>query len=603
MTKDDIQKKAINLVLEQKTQWEDATASVTEKVAFNMRNLIRQCRKNYWGVFDSPSDEETGKAKIWFPLTMETCEASGKNHQTDAKDINFKAKKEVRRMMNKVIKAYTLNSLKDNNFADLEDQANRQLDIDGTVVWKVQEGENGKPKITNVDLLNFYIDPTADSIQSTSAVIERVVMTPSEVKGMKDWINTDVSGQEGVERTGDDISTQTSKQKMVEVFIYEGLAPKYLMTGKDIDDEMVNLRIIISEKGGQKEKGEGLKGNVHLIEDLDKFKGKPIKSYEECWLTRVNGRWYGIGTAEKLLMIQLYMNIIGNTRKTKQEVASLGLFKIRDGSGITPQMLKRLPVNGAIKVAQMDDIENFVVNGATQQDYQDEEVAKSWAQRVTQTFEAVTGETMAATTTATVGAIQSRSGSSSFVGIKKAKGIWLERVLNNHYIPMLKKKITKGDIVKICLDSEELREYDDEYADIVANEFLLKKGEQGFAYVDIQEVEQVKNKVKEDLAKGNGVRYHNVVDDIDLSEYDCEVYVDNERIDKNVLVTDLLNSLKVAPEYKESILKKVFDLVGIDVRLTPQQPQLGGGQELKQPQSANQQMTSALTGSAMGLNG
>jgi hypothetical protein len=136
---------------------------------------------------------------------------------------------------------------------------------------------------------------------------------------------------------------------------------------------------------------------------------------------------------------------------------------------------------------------------------------------------------------------------------------------------------------------------------MVADEMLVKKAEEGFAYIDVQEVEQFKNKVKEDLSRGQDTRYHNVLDDVNMSEYDCEVYIDNERIDKNVLVTDLLNSLKVAPEYKESILRKVFDLVGIDIKLTPQQPMAGSGGEIKQPQSANKQMTSAMTGAAMGL--
>lgn len=599
MENKEIESKALAFVLSQKSQWEDCTAYVTEKVAFNIRNLIRQCRKNYWGVFDKPYDEETGKQKIWIPLTFETIESGIKNHDLDTKDLNFRARKEVRRMMSKVVKGYVMNELREMDYGELIDKASRDLEINGTVIWKIQKDDTGKPKITNVDRLNFYIDPTADSIQSTDAVIERVVMTPDEVKRMKGWINTDgIQGAEGIERTGDDVNNRNSKNKFVEVYIYEGLAPKYFLTGKPEDTDFENLRIIVSDKGGEKEEG----GNVHLIEKLPMFGDKPQKSYEECWMTRVSGRWDGVGTAEKIIMLQLWMNIVVNTRKTRNEVASLGLFKIKDGSGITPQMLKRLPVNGAIKVNSMDDIEQFVMQEATASSYNEENTIKTWSQRVSQAFEATTGETMAATTTATVGAIQSRSGAAYYVQIKKQMAMWQERVMNNHLVPMCYNSISKDDIINLSLDTQELREYDDEYADLMANEYIKEKGEEGVQYIDISEIEKVKEQTKKELEKGGVNRYHKMKDSEDVSEYIADVYVDNERIDKNVVVTDLINTLKLAPEYKESILTKIFDMLGLDLKLGNPQEQVAQGQTNNAlPQEA--QMTQALTGKAMGLNG
>jgi len=60
----DIERAALSLVSNEKVGWETATAFVTEKVAFNMRNLIRQLRRNYWGVFEQPVDPQTGRKKI-----------------------------------------------------------------------------------------------------------------------------------------------------------------------------------------------------------------------------------------------------------------------------------------------------------------------------------------------------------------------------------------------------------------------------------------------------------------------------------------------------------------------------------------------------------
>ena len=56
----DIAREAIALVEGEKQMWENATVFVTDKIAFNIRNLIRALRKNYWGIFDSPLDPVTG---------------------------------------------------------------------------------------------------------------------------------------------------------------------------------------------------------------------------------------------------------------------------------------------------------------------------------------------------------------------------------------------------------------------------------------------------------------------------------------------------------------------------------------------------------------
>jgi hypothetical protein len=59
MSKKDIEDAAAALVKREKNQWEDATVFVTDRVAFQMRNLIRILRKNYWGIFDEQIDPTT----------------------------------------------------------------------------------------------------------------------------------------------------------------------------------------------------------------------------------------------------------------------------------------------------------------------------------------------------------------------------------------------------------------------------------------------------------------------------------------------------------------------------------------------------------------
>src|SRR5579872_6410150 len=83
---------ALRIVKFEKTQWETAFAYVTERVAFNMRQLIRACRKNYWGVFDQPIDPTTGREKIWEHLTKTFIDYVTSAYDLDTKDITFRAK-------------------------------------------------------------------------------------------------------------------------------------------------------------------------------------------------------------------------------------------------------------------------------------------------------------------------------------------------------------------------------------------------------------------------------------------------------------------------------------------------------------------------------
>ena len=65
---------------------------MTESVGFKMREMIRTFRKNYWGVFDEPTDPNTGLEKFWFHLAMKTVEDITKNVDIDTKDINYRVK-------------------------------------------------------------------------------------------------------------------------------------------------------------------------------------------------------------------------------------------------------------------------------------------------------------------------------------------------------------------------------------------------------------------------------------------------------------------------------------------------------------------------------
>ncbi len=189
----EIEAKCIAIVDQERVNWEEAVSFITPKVAFRMRELIRICRKNYWGVFDEPIDKNTGREKIWIGLIQSFIETWVKNTDIDSKDINFRAVLpegvEITELTRLIVKQY----LDKIYFGDVLDADARAVLIDGTVVWKTwKDKSTGKAQLRRktVDLLNFYIDPTEENIQTAYRVTERGLMVASDLQRMTGWLNT-----------------------------------------------------------------------------------------------------------------------------------------------------------------------------------------------------------------------------------------------------------------------------------------------------------------------------------------------------------------------------------------------------------------------------
>ena len=572
ISNEDIEKQVITKTRTEVADWETGLAFITESIAFEMKNFIRQLRKNYWQVFNRPFDPITGKKKIFAPLTRTVVDGFYKNTPIDQKDVHVKAKKANRVKLAKVFRGFMYNKLKDMGFSNEMDLSRRQLAIDGTFVWKFIK--NGKKVTTKfVDLLNFYIDPTAKSIKETEAVIERDPISISGfVQEAKDnnWINwEDVEGSNDVPEI--DINTTSSQSnsiKRVELYRREGLAPKSWITGDDEDDEMIMIRTIISDSKGEQPK-------VHLIEEMkDKDpEGEIIKSYEETWADRIPGRWYGVGPAEKVMMLQLYLNFVYNTRINRNSVASLGMFKIKRNAGITPQAVSRMVSNGVIKVNQMDDISEMPVSEASGQSYTEENNIVDWGQRVTGLPDVTFGDE-SATQTATVGAINARSAAGTFVEIQKSLGDFVERGIIRHLMPNWQNTIKKGDIIRLTLDTDEVAEYDQEIADMAAEQLINDKKKEGIQFIPLGEVQEAQQKAINAVIAGRTERFAELLEDIDVTEYDIDVYVKSDKIDKNILVTDLINFSRIAPEFRVQVAEQLNDILGINLKTQQVQQQL-----------------------------
>lgn len=566
-----IEDQAIAIVKDEKRRWEEATAFVTDRVAFQMRYLIRLLRKNYWGSFDYPTDPATNRKKTWIPLTQSMCENVVKSIDLDTKDINFRAKNKEGYAITDIVRTVTREYLDKERFGEKLNELERNLAIDGTAVWKTIDGkdEEGKPKliIKPVDLLNIYIDPNENNIQDAYRFTERAILTPSEIRRMDGWMNTDMSeditGSTNLSRIDSgykQISPGTTAEYR-DVFEMWGKIPKSLLTLDPADEEVeIDGHIVVSGI----ETGKPL---CHLIRENK----KKLKPYEECRYSKVANRWYGVGIAERLIWLQIWLNTIVNNRISRSYISQLGLFKIRKGSGITPAMITRLSANGAVLVTDMNDIQPLETPSADPASYRDEEVINSWAQKATSAYDISVGEATPASSTATANSLQDRNAKTAYTLVRESMGQFLERWMNRHAIKIIAKTVGEGDCIRFTDEDSGYQEVIERVVAYEADKNLEEMYEKGYLPTEetlVRELQAAERRVR--TQKGVFVK---LLEELITDNVDTKVYITNEELDTGVMVNNLIQTLQIAPEYKDQTIKEIFNLMGLpEPRLNKQNP-------------------------------
>jgi hypothetical protein len=557
-----VQDEIVRLVDEERNAWEDALVQITPTATMYMRQAIQVFRKNYQGMF---TKKEQNERDVWIPVTEQAVEDSVKMIDLDQKDINFRAVNKEALPTSSIVRAVVKNRLDHKFFGQDLDQALRSLAIDGTVVWKVWRGENefGKDDVMyrQVDLLNLYIDPHADTIQATPAIIERVILPVDDVKNDPDMVNTeDIEGTDGIAKDGMYGSKTTSKAKEVELFERWGLMPKYFLTGNKKDTEMVQGRIVIS--------GRGANSKLHLVAEND----KGLKPYEEVWYTRVPGQWYGRGVAQKVLGMQLWANMVKNIHITRQKLTQLGVLKVRKGSGITPQMIRGLTVSGVVEVEKMDDLQQLVIQEASQSSYRDMDDIQRITQAVTSTFGAVSPENLPASMPATTAVLNDRNNKSAITLIREGVGFWLQRLMDRHIVPIILDTTSKKDIVHIMGDDEHMQDMIDR---VVAKRTMEKLKTMGSNIPDEMTLRREMDRAKREMSKKDILL--EIRTKFNPKNYEMrptKSFITNEEMDTAVTIQNMISMLNLVPEAKNEIVKDIYDLLGLDApRLEVQQQQ------------------------------
>lgn len=559
----------INLFQEETRAWERETVMVTQKVGFDMREVIETAIKNYYGIFNKPKDEATGRMKTFVPITETTVEAIVKNIDLDLSDIRIRAQRPDRYGSASVMRQIVRWHLRRQQFGEVLNEFLRDVVITGTAIAKIQKGLDpitGKQRVimTHVHPLNFIIDPTARNVQEAPAVYERNVISIREAQD-KPWENTEkiqgspyvpkvlFSSVSGVLNQPDFLSQRGVPS--VEVYERWGLFEKYLLTDRESDKgKYVNGVIIVSDLWTNPQ--------VQVV----KMRERIWKPYEEARFKKVPGRFHGRGAGEMLLDIQELANETVNIRVASNRIRHLGLWRLRKGAGITQEQISRLVASSAILTPRETDITPLPVPDMPPSAYKDEQILDQWAERVTGSSRI---EEVAARQPATTSVLQSQQSRSSFSLYQENFGFFLERALERHYIPDLVKTLKIGDIINITGDPRDLRSMDEALVSNFINKEIIAFYEDHGEYPSTAEVERAKQDAIKKLRRMGDSRFLEIREDILDPDFSTEVYITPEAIDKNLMIQQLNQALQVTAQVPQlgisptKILKEVLDLLGL----------------------------------------
>jgi len=245
-------------------------------------------------------------------------------------------------------------------------------------------------------------------------------------------------------------------------------------------------------------------------------------------------------------------------------------------------MLSSITAGGGLPVTNIaNDIKQLQVQDFRQSSYSDEDRAYLMADRVTSSFDINRGEVGLASASATSTLTRDRNIRDTFVLVQEGIGFFIERLILNQYIPLLKETMKEEDVIKITGDTTYLAFIDELIVGKRKDKFITEHiGKTGFypEQEKIDEFSQKQNKYLASMGKSRFVDYFNNIFDENV---DVEVHITDEKFNRIVAVQQLRDSLvaysrlPVASKLDtDAIFKEMFNIMGLKGEFFLEQAQL-----------------------------
>lgn len=487
-------------VARQRDNYRRDTITITEGYEFSQYETLRTIELYDNDRFLTGNKDDLDREKPYFNIVSFRKNVATRATDLDTKDVQIQSERITK---TSYAETFLLN-LKNRNWMKTSGMAqffNRmtqtRVKYGGVMVKKTEL--NGELRLSVVPWLNLI----TDQVDIRKGVkIERHFYNPTQLRTdvPKNWSNiTEAIAAAKSTRDAQAAAPKEGENKTpgasVPVFEVHGVLPTCFLRGYDgyaedygSEDEYERMMfaVVLDESNKDDVKGVVLFAGP---EDEDPYKYLP---YEE-----VDGRGLGKGVVEALFEAQVWTNYSEKQKKDMLDLAAKIIFQTTDANIAAKNVLTDLQTGQVVTTAR--DTSLGRVDNSASSFAQFQALASDWdkqAERVSSTFNAITGETMPSGTPFRQVAILNQEAGSLFEYRREEAGIFVHELYFDWILPWQVKQIKKDKDLTATLEPEELELVSEAVANQEADKFAKERILKGET-VTPEEVEGVRGAVKE----------------------------------------------------------------------------------------------------------
>lgn len=465
-------KSIYEFVAKQRDSYRSDTIEITDGYEFSQYETLRTIELYDNDRFLTGNLDELEREKPFYNIVSFRKNVATRATDLDTKDVQIQSERVTKTSYAEtfLLNLKSRNWMKQAGFASFLNRMGQTRCKYGGVMVKKTEVD-GELQIHVVPWLNLV----TDQIDIRKGVkIERHYYTPADLKtdAPKNWENIDDAISTARKSREAQAANPDSKENetpgaYIEVFEVHGVLPKSYRTPEESSEEYerVMFAVVLDESNKESIGGVTLYSG---IEDEDPYKYLP---YEE-----VDGRGLGKGVIESLFEAQVWVNYSEKQKKDMLDLAGKIIFQTTDGNLAAKNVLTDIE-NGQIITNTANTTLSRVDNTAFSfQAFQ--ALVSDWdkqAERVSSTFNAITGETMPSGTPYRQTAILNQEAGSLFEYRREEAGIFIREIFLEWVLPFLVKQLKQDKELTATLGDEELEIVSDAVAHQEADKFAKEK--------------------------------------------------------------------------------------------------------------------------------
>lgn len=551
----------VAIVMEARKNFLENSINIMDGLTFNQYNTLKTIHYYLNSKFEGGMVDENGNEKFFHNMINHRNAHATKNIDIDTKDVQVSTDMERGYWLSWIVRSDLQEWMKNKKFGLLLNQLAEDLPRFGSVVWKKTMDENGDVVAVNVDLRDLIVDQAASSLKDSQLIVERILMTP---QAMQKKVELGVWDKEQVEKAIKSAGGNSKKEGYLQqtstssAGVYSATDTIPLIDVYETWGWFPETKLpknLLEELGVDPGKADPLKYHMVMVccAGLDYGSSQAVLCaqlvdeedfpYLEFHMRRLPGRWLGLGNTELLIPLQIRMNELVNRVfqglrvgtlhiwQTRGQLYLKNLFNDAQEGDILETTHEITPVSTELRAFQQYQVEvNFI---------------EALADKICNTPEIVTGESMPAATPFRLGAQLGVSANKFFDFVKENCGLVLSDMFKNWILPAIEEQLNAEHITEMMGSVEELKAFDEAFRKSVLYDQIAKYVLKTGYLPNRDEFETAERELADQLKSGE--RKLKVEKDTigDLSQYRIKFTVTDESVNKAAMQETLGNVLQI----------------------------------------------------------